>query len=159
MQPHFTYIPQKRNYGMTLVCQALRWSGAVLFLAAATAKIHSPGGFWRALSSISWLAEGWVDILGMLIITLEVAAAILLSARSTCVIGAILAASLFSVFLVYAAWMHLDGKEGSCGCYPAIGWPRTYAGVLLLDSCGLAASIVLIRSASRSRNGGAKFSL
>lgn len=123
----------------------LRWSEAGVFLVATILKLRAPDEFRIAVGRLPWISNEWVPPLLVMVISLELLAAILLVAVPAARYGAWLGLLLFATFFVYATWVRSRGIEGGCGCFPGTGWFPSSSGVMVLDLAGVAVSVMLVR--------------
>ena len=105
---------------LKLLVQISRFGLAALFLFAATAKLFTLHDFVSNISKLVW--AGWAWPVSIVVITLELIAALLLIWPRTIRLGGALAAVLLVGFASYALYYTrvLHGEPLECGCFGGI---------------------------------------
>jgi hypothetical protein len=103
-----------------LLVQISRFSLAALFLFAASAKLYTLRDFVANVSNLVW--SGWAWPVAVVVIALELIAALLLILPRTVRLGGAWAAALLVGFAAYALYYTqvLHGEPLECGCFGGI---------------------------------------
>jgi hypothetical protein len=105
---------------LKLLVQISRFGLAALFIFAACAKLYTLREFVANVSNLVWTSWAWPAAL--LVITLELVAALLLIIPRTVRAGGVVAAGLLVGFAAYALYYTqiLHGEPLECGCFGGI---------------------------------------
>jgi uncharacterized membrane protein YphA (DoxX/SURF4 family) len=105
---------------LRVLVQVSRFGLAALFLFAAVAKLYTLRDFVANVSNLVW--TGWAWPIAVVVIALELIAALLLIWPRTVRPGAGLAAALLLGFAAYALYYTriLNGEPLECGCFGGI---------------------------------------
>lgn len=109
--------PRGRAAVRGLVDWTLRLILAGVLLYAGFVKAGDAEGFALALAPFTFVPEIWLPVIAFALPWLEIALGIGLLLPRTSRVAGLLAAALFSLFLVVIAWALSEGIIVSCGCF------------------------------------------
>ena len=137
---------------LRLLVQISRFGLAALFLFAAGAKLFTLRDFVANISNLVW--AGWEWPTAMLVITLEVMAALLLIWPRTVRAGGLWAAALLLGFAGYALYytVILHGEPLECGCFGGIIASQLGVATALRNLLLLLPALLIVFAYTRTRH-------
>lgn len=136
---------------LKLLVQISRFALAALFLFAACAKLYTLREFVANVSNLVW--TGWAWPTALLVIALELVAALLLIIPRSVRAGGVVAAGLLVGFAAYALYYTqiLHGEPLECGCFGGIIASQLGVSTALRNLCLLLPALLVIFAYPRIR--------
>lgn len=123
----------------------LRLALSLVFLVAVMGKVLDFNEFLRSVAAIGWVPEQYAGLAAVILLGLEVLAAVLLLLPATFRFGAGLSAVLAVLFCAVTSSLLLQGVEGDCSCFGVfLKLPRSLT--LFVDAALLLGSLALLRN-------------